>query len=811
MPYAQIGTNYYGLSSDKQGDYLSQISEADLNARLGEGGVDAARKAGDITAINPSQVKLNPNGFINLGMNATSHFQVSPTGDGMRTLPGFNLANIGQGASGAPMDTTTANGNSTLDLASRTRMTDAQGNQTQYAPGTAPDINANAPSQSKFETGFNNVMANGGVSGGYKDPNAGGGIYTPSQATNGNNAYYKDAQGNVFRASDNAHVTMGNSDSSLDWNKLGLNVAHLNTKEAIASGGKGLPGGLSAADAKGIIDKNVPQDNTNYQADAVVNANQAHQQYLSDYAAYQSSQNQQQTLTQQYTQLSQQMGLPALDTQLLNMKNVMDGSEDDIRNEVTKAGGFATNSQVLALTNARNKTMIQNYNNLLDTRNNMQNNLTTMIGLAEKDRAYASAQIDKQLNFDQQNIQYADKMLSNAQDSLTNSSKTMGWSGVLQAAQATGDPQAIARINSTMGNGFDITIAAQKETEAKAKADLLTSLDLQQKQQNLTKGTAEIAKLNAEASQIRAQNQGNNFSSSGGLPQVNMTANNTPSKVGQLSYLNSLPGGVTGDLATLVKGIANYQINPSSVPTRNYRGVGGLTQSQVLTLVAQYDPSFSQSDYANRQAIVKAFTSGKYSQNINSLNTAVGHISDILSNTQGLNNSGFTPYNAAKNTITNLFGSGSIARAGLNIAAATSELATVFKGTGATDQEIKSLGSINANSSPSQVKAYVETATQLLSSRLQALDDTYTQGMGKAPDQSFLSTTSQKNLLDLQSKGFNIQVPELLKSPLVKLQTFYSVDSQHAQLLQDLGKANPTLANDPQAMIDYLAQQGIEL
>lgn len=237
----------------------------------------------------------------------------------------------------------------------------------------------------------------------------------------------------------------------------------------------------NANGAGGTTGTDVPQDTgtkavTDYapqtggQSDLVLQSNAAHQQYLNDYAAYQSSQNQQQSLVQQYQTMSQQLGIPALDTQLLNMKTVMDGSEQDIRDEITKAGGFATNSQVLALTDARNKTMITNYNNLLQTRNNMQNNLTTMMGLSEQDRAAASAQIDKQLNFDTQQETYADKMLSNAQDSLKNSATTMGWNGILQAAVASGDPQAIARINSTMGPGFDLQAAANKETADKATA-----------------------------------------------------------------------------------------------------------------------------------------------------------------------------------------------------------------------------------------------------------------------------------------------------------------------------------------------------
>ena len=56
---------------------------------------------------------------------------------------------------------------------------------------------------------------------------------TPPQATNGNNAYYKDANNNVFRTSDNQPVKQGSPDPSLDWNKLGLNIDHINTLDQI--------------------------------------------------------------------------------------------------------------------------------------------------------------------------------------------------------------------------------------------------------------------------------------------------------------------------------------------------------------------------------------------------------------------------------------------------------------------------------------------------------------------------------------------------------------------------------------------------
>lgn len=287
------------------------------------------------------------------------------------------------------------------------------------------------------------------------------------------------------------------------------------------------------------------------------------------------------------------------------------------------------------------------------------------------------------------------------------------------------------------------------------------------------------------------------------LPTVTMTGGDTPNVAQQSQFLASLPK----DVATLVQGIANYQINPSAIPTRQYKGASGYTQQQMLALVSQYDPSYSQQEYSTRQSLMTNFQSGAYSKNINALNTAIGHIVDLTHNFEGLGNTSFTPYNQAKNSIESLFGSGQPGKAGLNVAAATGELASVFKNSGATDSEIKSLGTLDANSSPAQVKAYQEAAVQLLASRLSALQDTYTAGMGKAPTKSFLSDTNMNSLLKLQQQGLDVQVPDIANAPTVQLQTFHDADPKNASLIDSIMKQNP--GYQPSDVVTLLQQEGI--
>lgn len=175
------------------------------------------------------------------------------------------------------------------------------------------------------------------------------------------------------------------------------------------------------------------------------------QQLMQDHKDYLSQENQQVSLQDEYAKLSTDAGIPALNSQLINMKSIMDGTEDDIRNEVQKAGGFATNSQVLALTSARNKVLIQNYNNLLQTRDDAVAQVNTTMGFAEKDRANAQAIASEKMNFDKQVSDYYQKFQSNAQDAYNNIIKTPGYGYQALLSSTGGDPNLVKQIETTLG------------------------------------------------------------------------------------------------------------------------------------------------------------------------------------------------------------------------------------------------------------------------------------------------------------------------------------------------------------------------
>lgn len=311
--------------------------------------------------------------------------------------------------------------------------------------------------------------------------------------------------------------------------------------------------------------------------DLTTQASAAHQKVLDDYAATQSSQGQQQTLVQQYNDLESEYGISGINAQLVDMQTVMNGTQDDIAKEISASGGMATASQVLALTTARNKTILQNYNTLLQTRDNLQNNITTMMGLSEQDRTYASAQSDKQLNFDEAQQTYADTMLKNSQDNLKSMAQSIGWDNVLKSAQASGDPNAIATINETMGSGFDLATTAAQAASDRAEADAKTQLDQQAQRENIIHSqnqdtiSAEDLKIkeatfNAEYGGFTDSN-GNTITNSSGSPI-------TPTQVSGVKQLS--PGVYYFDSTGQTKGTVNaakqmgiQSIDPGSLATVN--------------------------------------------------------------------------------------------------------------------------------------------------------------------------------------------------------------------------------------------------
>lgn len=247
--------------------------------------------------------------------------------------------------------------------------------------------------------------------------------------------------------------------------------------------GAGVTSPSSGGDGRQIVQQYTPPGaQTNPVLDSLFQTDQNIANFSKEIQEFLSPTTQQQTFKQQYEDLVKQKGLEQLDTDLINLEAVMDATEDDLRTEITKAGGFATESQILALTNARNKTNLLKYNTLLKKKQAADSYIKNMLDLGEKDQNAAIQRMNMGINI--ANLQIT--MQKNAQDSLQKIADTVGYDGL--ASMAKGDPYYTSLIEKTLGLG--VGGLAQLSTFSageRAKEDAGEKLDRDYKQAQIDK------------------------------------------------------------------------------------------------------------------------------------------------------------------------------------------------------------------------------------------------------------------------------------------------------------------------------------
>lgn len=160
---------------------------------------------------------------------------------------------------------------------------------------------------------------------------------------------------------------------------------------------------------------------------------------------------------------------------------------------------------------------------------------------------------------------------------------------------------------------------------------------------------------------------------------------------------------------------------------------------QMLNHVAHYDPSFDSVNYGARYATRKDFTSGKSAANIRALNTALGHLGTLHDQIEGTASHGGFPGATTVNAVQNAWNRGSgdsgITKYQETSGALSTELTQVFRGAGGAEADVeRELEHLTPNASKEQKLATIKNIAELLRSRVNALGDQYTQGMGKTTD-----------------------------------------------------------------------------
>jgi hypothetical protein len=224
---------------------------------------------------------------------------------------------------------------------------------------------------------------------------------------------------------------------------------------------------------------------------------------------------------------------------------------------------------------------------------------------------------------------------------------------------------------------------------------------------------------------------------------------------GDQEFLSTLPP----DRAALIQAIGEGRTNAPSASSRN-------KDAQIIAQqVAAAYPGFNAADAKAQQAMRVDLAKGKAGDQLKSLNTAIGHLGSLSSSLDNMGNVGLPlitrPVNAVKNWVLNASDDPAITRATMDRQAVSDELETTFRGgRGGTLEGTRGWKeSLPLNGGPSQQSAAVQEALKLLSSRVSAIGDQYSQAMGHASDGLQLLNPEAQHTLESLSKKYNVPIP----------------------------------------------------
>ncbi len=242
--------------------------------------------------------------------------------------------------------------------------------------------------------------------------------------------------------------------------------------------------------------------------------------------------------------------LAGLKTNLMNTKRVMAGTEQDIRDEVTKAGGFATDSQVQAMTIARNKSLLQNAQLISDQIQSQTDLVNSDVSLIGDEKQMASQQFNQRMSL----VNYQQENTKNSFNALKDSYKTMidaNPQGLYNSLLS--DPAQAQRFQTVTGLSVD-TLKGMASSQ---------SLDTQLKQIQIQKGLKELSGDTGGVQTLTGKPQNASQSSANGyadrLNEANLTIDAIGGKfAGTLSQLPMFNFMKTGDRQAFEQAKTNF-------------------------------------------------------------------------------------------------------------------------------------------------------------------------------------------------------------------------------------------------------------
>jgi hypothetical protein len=204
--------------------------------------------------------------------------------------------------------------------------------------------------------------------------------------------------------------------------------------------------------------------------------------------------------------------------------------------------------------------------------------------------------------------------------------------------------------------------------------------------------------------------------------------------------------------------LAHYKADPGTYPARTFNRPGQPAQMDRQTAINAVrmliNPNFDEKEWKRAQSAATAFATGKPGQARVSLNTAINHLDRLQDAAKELNNRWSPAWNKMANFLETQTGDPRVTNFNTAATAVESEMATVFKGVGATDQEIKAWRDrLSASQSPEQIQGSINELLGLMAGRLGALNGLWNDATKAPRDFDLLDSNSRGILTKMGDAG----------------------------------------------------------
>lgn len=176
---------------------------------------------------------------------------------------------------------------------------------------------------------------------------------------------------------------------------------------------------------------------------------------------------------------------------------------------------------------------------------------------------------------------------------------------------------------------------------------------------------------------------------------------------------------VPPDMQSLIKGVANYEVNPTTFSNRGQR-------ERVLAAVKQYDPSYNETEYGQRALTIKRFASGPQGDTLRSMNVGIDHLATLGEYAEALHNGNVQVINRLGNAIKQQFGIADPTNFNAVKAIVGSEISKAIVGSrGALQDREEIKKDLTTASSPAQLAGVIKAYKKLMAGQVNGLRQQY--------------------------------------------------------------------------------------